>query len=480
MRSKLLSVCVTVVLFFSIQKVSATGLTISDLTWYYEGEGNKRSSWCLFTVQWDNAWNTAKNHDAAWVFLKFIRPGILARHAFISKDGIKVVTDHTGKNGKYNFKISDDQTGFHVYAGDKYRGKVHLTVRVSIDIAKTGNLPSTTGVTLNAYGVEMVKIPSGSFFVGEPDSSAARRFHAFYNSDAEGKHNGVFELNNEDQEITIGKGSLYYQSTETIYQGDMKGVITKSFPKGVKGFYCMKYELTQGQYADFLNTISPQQNTVRSNIGGSMYYQQRGSIRFEEGRYTADFPNRPCNFISWDDAMAYADWACLRPMTEFEFTKAARGTEKPLPNTFPWGTSSKEKVQRIVNTDGDLVFSNGIDESQLNDNNREIFGASYYWVMDLSGSVWERVITIGDEKGRNFTGLHGDGTISYYGAANVANWPLGNDETGGFGFRGGGFYSHDRSYHEFNPYSPVSYRMYGAWSGGARVESYGSRFVRTE
>jgi formylglycine-generating enzyme required for sulfatase activity len=211
-----------------------------------------------------------------------------------------------------------------------------------------------------------------------------------------------------------------------------------------------------------------------------MYYEQRGSIFFDGSKYVAKFPNRPCNFISWDDAMAYADWACLRPMTELEFTKAARGIENPLPNALPWGTNSKEKVQRIVDEKGDLVFANGVNESGLNDNNREIFGASYYWVMDLAGSLWERVITIGDEKGRNFTGLHGDGQLSGYGSANVANWPAGIEEAGGFGFRGGGFYTHDRSYHEFNPYSPVSYRMYGSWSGGGRVEAYGSRFVKTE
>ena len=29
--------------------------------------------------------------------------------------------------------------------------------------------------------------------------------------------------------------------------------------------------------------------------------------------------------------------------------------------------------------------------------NKNVFGGSYYWVMDLSGSLWERVVTIGDE-----------------------------------------------------------------------------------
>ena len=458
----------------------ASGFSVSNLIWYHEGNGNNRTSYCVFTLQWDNAWNNAKNNDAAWVFLKFTRSQSSPRYAFIAKDGVKQVTDHTGKNIKYTIKISDDQLGFFIYPSEKYRGNVKLTLRVTMDMEKTGNIGNTTGVTLNAYGIEMVRIPSGSFFVGEPDSATARQFQTFYQSDADGKFKDVFEIKSEEQEIMVGKGSLYYQATEPQYQGDMSGVVKREFPKGVKGFYSMKYELSQGQYADFLNSLSPQQTTARSNIGGSMYYQLRGSIVFDGSKYAAEFPSRPCNFLSWDDAMAYADWAGLRPMTELEFTKAARGTEKPIANAYPWGTNSKEKLQRLVDANGDLVFTNDLDESQLNDNNREQFGASYYWVMDLAGSLWERVITIGDEKGRGFTGLHGDGQISYYGSANVNNWPAGIEESGGFGFRGGGFYTHDRSYHEFNPYSPVSYRRFAAWSGGARVESYGSRFVRTE
>ncbi len=465
--------------FICIQS-AASDLQITDMIWYDEGSQANRQSYCIFTVKWNNAWNTPKNHDAAWIFLKFIRPGTQSRHAFVAKDGVKIITDHTAKKSRYDVTISNDQTGFFIWPGDRYRGNVHLTIRVNIDKIKTGTISANTGITLNGYGLEMVHIPAGSFYEGEPDSALARQFHCFYLADAEGNHAGLFEMKNEESEIPIGKNSLHYSASEPQYQGDMKGTISKDFPKGVRSFYCMKYELNQAQYAAFLNALSPQQNTVLSNIGGSMYYQQRGSIKFDGASYKAEFPNRPCNFISWDDAMAYADWAALRPMTEFEFTKAARGTAKPAAASFPWGTISKEKIQRGVNTSGNLVFMNGLDESGLNDTNLEEYAASFYWVMDLAGSLWERVITVGDEKGRQFTGIHGDGQLSNYGIANVINWPLGNNETGGFGFRGGGFYTHDRSYHEFNPFSPVSYRMYGAWSGGARVESYGSRFVRTE
>lgn len=467
-------------LLLSFCQLQASGIRVSDLTWYYEGNPASRSSYCLLTLQWDHAWNTAKNHDAAWVFFKFNRPGAAFRHAYILKDGVKMVADHSGGKIKYSIKISDDQAGFFIHPADRYQGQVQLTLRVNLDMSKTGNIGPSTGVTLQGYGIEMVHIPGGPFFVGEADSAAARQFHSFYLSDAEGKHAGLFEIKKEEEEIPVGKGSLFYSATETNYQGDMKGIISTDFPKGVRGFYCMKYELTQGQYAAFLNSLAPGQNTARANTGGSQYYALRGTIRYTGTTFVAESPDRPCNFISWDDAMAYADWAALRPMTELEFTKAARGPQRPSPNSFPWGNNSKEKIRRVVNAGGDLVWNNGLEEKNLSDARLEEYGASWYWVMDLAGSLWERVITIGDEKGRSFTGVHGDGQLTGYGFANVKNWPAGNEETGGFGFRGGGFYSHDRSYHEFNPYSPVSYRMYGAWSGGARTEAYGSRFVRTE
>lgn len=88
-----------------------------------------------------------------------------------------------------------------------------------------------------------------------------------------------------------------------------------------------------------------------------------------------------------------------------------------------------------------LSCLNGWSEEQLSDDTKAYFGASYYWVMDLAGSTWERVITIGHPKGRSFVGSHGAGRITYYGFATNEDWPQGITETGGFGFRGGGYYT---------------------------------------
>ena len=67
--------------------------------------------------------------------------------------------------------------------------------------------------------------------------------------------------------------------------------------------------------------------------------------------------------------------------------------------------------------------------------NRVQSGASYYGIMELSGSLRERVVNVGTPIGRAFTGNLGNGIIDVNGNANVANWP-GTDAVGA-GFRGG-------------------------------------------
>jgi formylglycine-generating enzyme required for sulfatase activity len=101
--------------------------------------------------------------------------------------------------------------------------------------------------------------------------------------------------------------------------------VPAEFPKGTRAFYIMKYEISQGQYADFLNGISHYAASFRAPFAGIGYYDERGTIRIEGSAYVASKPNRPANQMSWDDGTTFADWAGLRPMTELEFTKAARG-----------------------------------------------------------------------------------------------------------------------------------------------------------
>jgi formylglycine-generating enzyme required for sulfatase activity len=142
----------------------------------------------------------------------------------------------------------------------------------------------------------------------------------------------------------------------------------------------MKYEITQKQYVDFLNTLpyggqaartaekpsaaagalalanaskdGPQRNGIRIAFPGvpdsmTPVVYQRGSFvasgaqrkAGEPAKYKTDAPCVACNFLSHEDGAAFAAWAGLRPMTELEFEKACRGPLKPVPGEYAWGTA---------------------------------------------------------------------------------------------------------------------------------------------
>jgi hypothetical protein len=106
---------------------------------------------------------------------------------------------------------------------------------------------------------------------------------------------------------------------------------------------------------------------------------------------------------------------------------------------------------------------------------RALAGAGYYGMMELSGNLWERPVTVGNATGRVFTGVHGNGTLSANGRANETGWPglAGGEVTGatGAGFRGGGW-------NYFAIYLRLSDRFDAALTFTNRFVNYGGRGVR--
>ncbi|MEO0873762.1 MAG: SUMF1/EgtB/PvdO family nonheme iron enzyme [Bacteroidota bacterium] len=181
----------------------------------------------------------------------------------------------------------------------------------------------------------------------------------------------------------------------------------------------------------------------------------------DAGNATTTNPNVPISYVRNTSVYAYLDWAGLRPMTELEFEKACRGPLNPIGNEFAWGNSNIHALPyTVVNesapneqiTDPGSGVGNanyqetngltggpkrcGIMAASALLNNREETGGSYYGIMEMSGNVYERAITVGNVEGRAFTGQHGDGAISGAGAANVTAWPTGNE---GIGYRGAAY-----------------------------------------
>ena len=401
-----------------------------------------------FDISWDNSWRIStgpSNWDAAWVFVKYrIKNQSMWHHATLHYvDGTGTGDGHTVP-ANAQISSSDDNGSGGAYGVFIYRDSDMLQSSVSYagvqlrwDYSVDG-LTDKDSVDLCVFGIEMVYVPQGSFYVGSGSNDYAV-LHTYPNiSDA-------YQITSENA-INVGSttGYLYYGSC-----GDRGGPIPASYPKGYNAFYCMKYEITQEQYVEFLNKLtSAQANSRYPNSNGYFRHAITGSWE----NYSTTLPYVACNFLNWVDLAAYLDWAALRPMTELEYEKVARGTVANYPNEFAWGNTSIDYADGILNSGAANETSlNSSDNCVTNDagtngplrvgclgqgvNTRTGVGAGYYGAFDLSGNLEERVVNIGTPEGRSFDGQHGDGVLSIYGDANVTNWP-GSSVTG-IGFRGG-------------------------------------------
>jgi hypothetical protein len=153
----------------------------------------------------------------------------------------------------------------------------------------------------------------------------------------------------------------------------------------------------------------------------------------------ADGQTIACNYLSSSDVLGYLDWAGLRPMTELEYEKSCRGTNPAVAGEYAWESTAISGATGLTNSGANNeVASNA--GSNVNYNNlltgpmrsgtfaqaattQVQAGAGYYGAMELSGNVWEDMVLIGNNAGRSFTGLNGNGALNVTGDADVNFWP---------------------------------------------------------
>ena len=329
-------------------------------------------------------------------------------------------------------------------------------------------------VDVQVFAIEMVYVPDGAFSLGtgRPFGAVAEEeeVNEFYTRREGGfgfVFNDPYRVTSEDA-ITISNnsGDLYYFS-DGGSPGDQLGPIPAPFPKGFDGFYSMKYEVSEGQYVAYFNTLTESQkinmDVTASGAKGSDGVVNRNTVAWNDsGNATTSSPDQALNYVTTAIALSYLDWSGLRPMTELEYEKAGRGPADPVNDEFAWGTtniydtqyeySNEMQANEIVTnpgmqtgnalyggTDFNGPLRCGIFAASAVNASREETGGSYYGIMELSGNVYERAVTVGSSTGRSFIGTHGDGRVSTTnGVANVPNWPSG--ATGaGISYRGGAY-----------------------------------------
>ena len=449
-----------------------------------------------FNIQWDNSWRTniaPANYDAVWVFVKYQDcADKLWKHANLSATS----GDHSA-GGLLKLDAVTDGKGAFVYRNTNGGGNIpstSITLKMNVASANYDNY------NFKVYGVEMVNIPQGSFWIGDTTS------------------NGFGVSPSFSYQVTSETANL---AASAIGTGN---TAPNAFPKGFKNFYSMKYEITQEQYVEFLNTLTYTQQARRSvaspdsaantfafanTHGNGVKIKVPGSNASSPAVYGCDLvsgdfddlndgQNIAMNFLGWEDLKAYLDWSALRPMTEIEFEKICRGPLESVANEYVWGTTtlnyvaaagvtnmgaSNEGYNSVIDGRANYGIYNAsynkptkVGFTATNASGRSTASATYYGVMEMGGNVTEMTI-VAKSGGSSFTGVLGDGNLSTVtatsGDADISDWPA---NTGTI-IRGGHFAGAEIWNYNGSTQLRTSDRNAGA-VGTTRYQGYGGRGVR--
>jgi formylglycine-generating enzyme required for sulfatase activity len=418
-----------------------------------------------FTVSWDNSWFTtlgSNNYDAVWIFVKRQTcTDNLWLHAPLSTNSAA----HSVTGGLVQVDAVADGMGVYIRRNAVGAGAIP-TATVTLALQTAAN----TIDNFQIHGIEMVFVPQGSFLIG--NGSNCQFANITIDATAENSGLNATAFNN-----VAGCVNQYFTS------------VPAAFPVGFNAFYSMKYEISQDQYAAFLNTLTYTQQVVRmavspnSTIGTPvMGATNRNGLRIQTPGVVSNVPavvgcdlnangvfgenadgqNVACGWLSWQDMIAYLDWAAMRPMTEFEYEKLCRGTEPYFPGTeYAWGTPSLIQAtsaaltnagtpSEISTASGPGLCAYGLNTPTAGPlrsgfaaalTTRQQAGAGFYGNMDLSGNLAEQCIggANNNTQAASFTTANGNGNLLSTGFADVAGWPFIGGGSTGTCYRGGGF-----------------------------------------
>ncbi len=441
------------VLIFSFSLIKANNIQITQQPLLLNPNTEENTVSIQFNLSWENSWRVnvgPSNWDGAWVFVKFKISEGNWQQATLSADP----SDYSIENGNgVAATIQPISTGKGVFIyryedgfGNNNWEGIQLQWNYGAD-----SVPDNAEVIVQCFAIEMCYVPEGAFYVGS-GGDESDHFKTFGS-------NNPYQISSEN-EINVGQTNGYLWSNNNFFIET--STIPTAFPKGFAAFWMMKYEITQEQYADFLNTLTDAQ---KSNRYYDYFNQYRHFIKLVNGVYGCDGNNNDilneaddgqniaCNYLSWADGTAYADWSGMRPMTELEFEKACRGTVAPVANEYAWGNTvivhatgtanERTATEQTTPDNANCVYDyyTGVQgpvrvgNFARTNSTRQSAGASYYGIMELSGNLSERPVTVSNIAGRSYTGLLGDGALDTSGNSNVTSWP--GVGAVGSGFRGG-------------------------------------------
>ncbi|MFZ4670532.1 MAG: hypothetical protein ACOYLT_00825 [Flavobacterium sp.] len=404
-----------------------------------------------FTIKWDNSWYVTtgpSNWDAVWIFVK--------RQTCISGASSPWIHAQLATSGQsvtgtvLQVDTVSDNAGVFVRRISAGIGNItQETITLTLDAPVGAD-------NIGVYGMEMVNVPTGNFFIGDGNYNNYQVFG---------------DANNQPLQITSSTTSLTNAQYGNQQQLGSSVTLPSTYPFGYNSFYCMKYEITCAQYVSFLNTLSYDQqlhkqqdmnwNTTPPTSPEGTGYMCNWGYRIEiktpgvsttsltpavyacdandNGIYDEDCDGLglpvPLRQEHW---LSYLEWSALRPMSEFEYEKACRGPLDPVKAEYSWGSTDIAQMQYTgadwgCSTDIQNYFALGLCNyytsrmyragSSANANTDRVHaGATYYGILDMTGSTMERCVGGWGYDYSTFTTANGDGNINNDGACGNTIW----------------------------------------------------------
>ena len=402
-----------------IQPVLANNITVSNVSITDQDSVTKTAN-IVFDLSWENSWRLSTgpaNWDAAWVFVKYHNGDGVWRHAKLLTTaishsvptGASLSVGVTGSNGLGAFiHRSAAGTGNISWSGIKL--KWHYGADNILDSAL---------ITADVQAIEMVYVPEGSYYLGDGITNTWCR------GDSLGSPYSVtsaldIQVGNTAGEIATnrwsGSGAGTPGSAST-------SIMPAEFPNGYAAFYCMKYEVSQGQFARYINTGGSQPAGGSQGFFNQTVIPVRQNATGSPPNVTATTPDRAyggynSNPYTNEQILYYLNWTGLRPMSEFEYEKASRGPVFPVPGEFAWGTAVAATLAYTLSGDGTTTeavsanYNENAGNAWINITSGSLYGpcrvgmfaktayagstspriqsgSSYWGIMDLTGNLLE-------------------------------------------------------------------------------------------
>lgn len=432
---------------------------------------NAASQTLSFTITWNNSWYVStgpSNYDAVWIFVK--RQACSSTNAWAHQLLSITSGDHSATAATSVLTVDAVTDGMGVFVHRTAVGTGTIASH-TINIKLAGNtnpvISKTDADNFKVFGIEMVNVPQGNFYIGDGRTTNTNNF-------SNGSSATALQITSTTQSNGIGVASNYLSNVSYGCSASLPA----AFPLGYNNFYCMKTEINQGQFTEFLNTLTYTQQTtlmgiyanVQPNILNSYYANVNGNrcsiivsaagvYNTKPAVFSSSITYSGANYLTWADLTAFLDWAALRPMTEFEYEKSCRGTLTAVANEYPWGSidltagnistsanTANEATNTLSTAKGVCIYNTNYvvrgGATALAASDRLNAGATYYGILDMAGNAYEQCIGGAAYDYSGFTNANGDGYLTSTGAANITGWPVNGGLNSGTILRGGSCWSY--------------------------------------